>query len=56
MVRSLGVLVQQRPRINEDLNEIIEDQSLAYIHLHSRSSVIHVGHEIGISISLVHKI
>ena len=48
--------VQQQPRVNQHFNEVIENQVLAYVHLNPRSSVRHVGHEVGIPKTLVHKI
>ncbi|XP_022163805.1 uncharacterized protein LOC111029199 [Myzus persicae] len=49
-------VVQQQPRVNQHVNEVIENQVLAYVHLNPRSSVRHVGHEVGIPKTLVHKI
>ncbi|KAL4098387.1 hypothetical protein QTP88_023011 [Uroleucon formosanum] len=48
--------VQQQPRANPNLNEDIENQVLAYVHLNPRSSVRQVGREVGVSKTLVHKI
>ncbi|KAL4131531.1 hypothetical protein QTP88_008826 [Uroleucon formosanum] len=48
--------VQQQPRANPNLNEDIENQVLAYVHLNPRSSIRHVGREVGVSKTLVHKI
>jgi len=48
--------VQQHSRANRNLNEDIENQVLVYVHLNPRSSVRHVGREVGESETLVHKI
>jgi len=41
---------------NPNFNEVIENQVLAYVHLNPRSSVRHVGYEVIVSKTLVHKI
>jgi len=44
---------QQQPRVNQNFNEDIENQVLAYVHLNPRSSIRHVGYEVGVSKTLV---
>lgn len=42
--------------IDPNINEDIEIQVLAYVHLNLRSSVKHILHEVGVSKTVIHKI
>jgi len=56
MIKLIDYLLNNKLVVNTDIYGVIENQVLAYVHIHPRLSVRHVGHEVGISKSLIYKI